>query len=123
MTAVRHPIVYVVDDEPSIRRYLGVALTECGCAVSLFGQATAAVEAATRVLPDLVLLDWMMPGLNGAQAIAALRQVGCAKIVVCSAMVLPTDVERIRAAGPDDFLAKPCTIDDLEIGLRRWIAR
>ena len=93
--------VFVIDDEPAIRRYLA---------------------AAPAVRPEVALLDWMMHSVVDAETVASLRAAGCARIVICSAHVVPSEVERIRASGADDFLPKPCTLEDLERGLRRWLA-
>lgn len=116
----RH-LIYVVDDEPSIRRYFGAALPALGCDVALFGEVATCLEAVRTTRPDLVIMDWLMPGLSQGPALEALRAAGAPLVVVCSALVIPDEVERIRAAGPDDFLPKPCTLDDIEAGLRRWL--
>lgn len=115
------PLVYVIDDEPSIRLYLDAALRALGCDVRLFSGVVACVEAAQDARPELVLMDWLMPGLSQAPALDALRAAGVPRIVVCSALALPDDVDRLMAAGPDGFLAKPCTLEDLEDMLARWL--
>lgn len=115
------PLLYVVDDEPSIRRYLEAALKALDCDVALFGEVTVCAEAVRKVRPDVVLTDWLMPGLGQRAAVEALRAAGAPIVVVCSALVVPDELDRMRAAGPDDLLPKPCTLDDLEAGLRRWL--
>ncbi len=57
-------LIYVVDDEPSIRRYLEAALHALDCDVALFGEASTCVEAVKKVRPDVVIMDWLMPGLS-----------------------------------------------------------
>lgn len=114
-------LVYVVDDEPSIRRYLHAALQALGCEVALFGDAATCVEAVRKTRPDLVIMDWLMPGLSQAAALRALRAAGAPRVVVCSALIVPDEVERMRASEPDDLLPKPCTLDDLDAGLSRWL--
>lgn len=115
------PLIYVVDDEPSIRRYLEAALHALDCDVALFGEASVCVEAVKKVRPDVVIMDWLMPGLSQGPAMVALREAGVPRLVVCSALVVPDELERMRAEGPDDLLPKPCTLDDIEAGLRRWL--
>ncbi len=114
-------LIYVVDDEPSIRRYLDAALHALGCDVALFGEAATCVEAVRKTRPDVVIMDWLMPGLSQRAALKALRAAGAPCVVVCSALVVPDEVERMRAAEPDDFLPKPCTLEDIEAGLKRWL--
>lgn len=114
-------LVFVIDDEPAIRRYLEAALTLLSYRVAVFPSVEEALAAAPSERPDLALVDWMMPVPLDAGAIAALRAAGCARVVVCSAHVIQGEVDRILAAGPDAFLPKPCTLEDLERGLRRWL--
>lgn len=115
------PLVYVIDDEPAIRLYLDAALHALGCDVAVFSGAEVCLEAVRKTRPDLILMDWLMPGLSQKPALDALRAAGAPRIVVCSALVLPDDVERLMATGPDGFLAKPCTLEDIEAALARWV--
>lgn len=114
-------LIYVVDDEPAIRRYFGAALPALGYDVAVFGEVCVCVEAVRKTRPDLVIMDWLMPGLSQGPALTALRAAGAPCVVICSALALPDDVERIRATGPDDYLSKPCTLEDIEAGLKRWL--
>lgn len=115
------PLIYVIDDEPAIRLYLDAAIRALGCDVAVFSGAEVCIEAVRKTRPDLILIDWLMPGLSQKPALDALRAAGAPRIVVCSALVLPDDVERLMATGPDGFLAKPCTLEDLEVVLDRWV--
>ncbi len=115
------PLVYVIDDEPSIRRYLEAALRAVGCDVALFSGAESALDAVRQVRPDVVLLDWLMPGLCGRPAVLALRSAGAGQVVVCSARVTLDPGDFLRISGADDFIAKPCSLDELEAGLRQWV--
>ncbi|MCA9557445.1 MAG: response regulator, partial [Myxococcales bacterium] len=73
--------VLVIDDERSNRAILRAALGAWGCTVEAFERADGAIQAAPRVAPDLVLLDWRLPGLAGADAVRALRACTDAPIV------------------------------------------
>lgn len=115
--------ILCVDDEPAIRRYLEAALRALGAEVFALPGADLAVDAVAAAPPDVVLLDWLMPGLSGAPAVAALRAAGARYIVICSAMVGPDEADFLRRSGADEFLPKPCRIEDLEAALIRWAAR
>src|ERR1700730_2369999 len=67
--------ILIVDDQDSIRSVLRTALTEAGAEVLDAGGGAAGVEMATRQIPDLILLDIAMPGMNGWQVLEALRSV------------------------------------------------
>ena len=68
------PRVLVVDDVPAVRTFLQLALAEQGYQVFLADDGQAALEQAREVRPDLILLDWVMPRMNGAQVLHALRR-------------------------------------------------
>lgn len=106
--------VMVIDDERSNRAILQAALGAYGCAVEVFERADLAVEAVPRVQPDLVLLDWRLPGLAGADAVRALRDRTAAPIVIITAYATPDHRADIAAAAPDGVLTKPFDFDALE---------
>ena len=67
------PVVLLVDDDADIRTVTRLALVRAGFAVEPVSSGEEAIVAAQRTPPDLVLLDWMMPGLNGLETYRRLR--------------------------------------------------
>src|SRR5205085_2787669 len=67
------PSILVVEDEPAIQELLRVNLEDAGFAVSTVADAEAALAQIKRALPDLVLLDWMLPGRSGLSLARGLR--------------------------------------------------
>ncbi len=87
----------------------GVNVTECG-------DGEAAVDAALRVRPDVILLDGRLPGLDSLTVVRRLRDTPATRhvrIVFVSDDGGPGDEARARAAGSDDYLLKPVDIDEL----------
>jgi two-component system, OmpR family, KDP operon response regulator KdpE len=101
------PRILVVDDEPHVLEAVRALLTGHGFSVLAAENGTVAIELATAELPDVVLLDLVMPGLNGVATCQQLRTLTTAPILVLSA--LTDEPEKVRAldAGADDYVTKP----------------
>jgi DNA-binding response OmpR family regulator len=104
--------VLVIDDEPGMRSLMRRGLGLSGYDVETAEGGEAGLEAASQHPPDLVLLDLMMPGLDGFATLARLRALEPRpKVIVLSGRDEPED--RQRAADADGFLVKPVTFDAL----------
>ncbi len=104
--------ILVVDDEPTLLDLLGDVLWDAGYTVVTASDGTAALQAVTRETPNLVLMDVMMPGLDGREAAKAMRAEanGAAiPIVLMSAAVNLAPLD----AGVSGFLPKPFDLDEL----------
>jgi signal transduction histidine kinase/ActR/RegA family two-component response regulator len=113
--------ILVVDDRKENRDVLGGMLTQAGCQVAFAESGHEALELARALLPDLVFLDLLMPGLDGvATARAMLSNLACKhpKIVVHSAAAISRNREQARDAGCVDFLAKPIQSEQVHECLR-----
>ena len=104
------PTVLVVDDDPVIQKLLEVNFEMEGYDVEVAGDGVEGLERARAVMPDIVLLDVMMPKMNGLEVAAALK--GDAKtraipIVMLSAKAQSADVHAGVEAGVDDYVTKP----------------
>ncbi|CAN5146108.1 N/A [soil metagenome] len=69
------PLVLIADDQPAMARSLGELLTSWGYQVETVASGPAAIAAAARMIPDLILMDIHMPGTDGLQAARAIRQI------------------------------------------------
>lgn len=108
--------ILVVDDEEDIRRFLGTVLKEKGYEVLLAAEGEEALELAGREQPHLVLLDIMMPAMDGWEVLRRLKaDAVTAEIPV--ALVSARTEARARAlaegAGVVDFVEKPFSLHDL----------
>jgi len=115
------PRILVADDVDSNREILRKLLESIGMEVREAYDGATAVEACREILPDLVLMDRLMPGMDGIDALRAIRLLpGAAKlpIVVVSASAMDDTRREVLDAGADGFLRKPCRDEELleEIG-------
>ena len=104
------PRVLVVDDDPSIRAICREVLELGGYQVRDAGSATAALTEARRFRPDMILLDVLMPGIDGyrtAEMIRADPAVGMAPIMFLSARGDTADKVRAFRSGAEDYMVKP----------------
>ena len=109
-------IVLVVDDSPTERHVLVELLTKNGYAVITAESGEEGIEKAKTELPDLVLMDVVMPGLNGYQATRTLTRDEATKhipIIVCTSKGQETDKIWGLRQGALDYLVKPVNGEEL----------
>lgn len=110
------PYILVVDDEQLVRDLLARALTEHGYETAAVGDGEAALAAIADRRPDLVLLDLMMPRLDGFDVLAALRSdpetVGL-QVIVLTARASQEVLQEALAAGADDYISKPFHLGEI----------
>lgn len=103
--------VLVVEDEPDIQTIARLALeTVGGLEVTVCGSGEEALTVAPACSPDLILLDMMMPDMNGLATLEALRripQLRTTPVVFLTAKLQQHDAARFRAAGAIDIIPKP----------------
>ncbi|MDQ4107758.1 MAG: response regulator [Actinomycetota bacterium] len=108
--------ILVVDDDPDIARFVEVNLRSAGYDVSVAGDGEEALERATEIRPDLVLLDVMMPHLDGFEVAQRLRkspQTANTSIIMLTAKALSSDKVTGLQSGADDYIIKP--FDPIEL--------
>jgi two-component system OmpR family response regulator len=103
--------ILLVEDDPDIQTVTSLALASFGgFDVRICGSAQEAVACAEQFRPDLILLDVMMPGMDGLAALMALRSIPATAdvpIVFLTARVQPQEVERYRELGSIAVIPKP----------------
>jgi diguanylate cyclase (GGDEF)-like protein len=102
--------ILIVDDEPHIRRILGFLLDQRGYVTSQAADGVEAVEAARRDRPDLILLDLMMPRMDGFEVCEALRSdfsTAQIPVIMLTAKGEVSDKVRGLQGGANDYLTKP----------------
>jgi two-component system response regulator MtrA len=100
-------LVLVVDDDQDLAEMLGIVLTGAGIDVDLVSRGDEALEVFRNNPPDLVLLDVMLPGLDGIEVCRQIRAESMVPIVMLSAKGDSHDVVRGLEAGADDYMVKP----------------
>ena len=115
--------VLVCDDEPQIRRALGVNLRARGYDVDLAETGEQALELAARHHPDVVVLDLGLPGIDGVEVIHGLRGWTEVPIIVLSVREAESDKVAALDAGADDYVTKPFGMDELLARLRAALRR
>jgi DNA-binding response OmpR family regulator len=103
--------VLIVDDEPAILRVLGIKLKISGYEVVMAHGGREALDLIESTLPDIVLLDVVMPGMDGFEVLGKLRMSSYLPVIALSAR--PENARVAIELGADDFLAKPFDIDDM----------
>ena len=115
--------VLVVDDEPQIRRALNSALTAHGYDVALAEDGATALEAIATWAPDAVVLDLVMPGVDGFEVLRETRTWSPVPIIVLTARGGESDKVAALDQGADDYLTKPFSMAELLARLRVMLRR
>jgi two-component system response regulator MprA len=116
--------VLVVDDEPAVREVLARILEVEGFEVALAGDGRAAVRAQASTPADAVLLDVLMPGLDGLEVCRRLRDTGDrTPVLMLTARDGVGDRVAGLEAGADDYLSKPFALEELLARLRALLRR
>ena len=102
--------ILVVEDEERIRQFLQRGLGFEGYRVEAAADGTTALELARDNPPDLVLLDLMLPGIDGLEVCRRLRAVSDVPILMLTAKEAIEDRVAGLDAGADDYLVKPCLL-------------
>jgi len=102
--------IVVADDDADIRDLVVFKLEQSGHEVLAFGDGASAVEACQRDVPELVLLDVMMPGMSGLDACRAMRAdpaLARVSVILLTARAQESDIEQGFRVGADDYVVKP----------------
>ncbi|MCX4528862.1 MULTISPECIES: response regulator transcription factor [unclassified Streptomyces] len=117
------PRVLLIEDDPSIREGVGLGLRRRGHEVSAAetGEAGLALMASFR--PELVLLDLMLPGMNGVQVCRRIRETSQLPIIMLTARGDDFDIVIGLEAGADDYIVKPARTEVIEARVRAVLRR
>ncbi len=103
------PVILLVDDDEITRTGMAGRLKRLGCRVIEAGDGTAGLSAIRAQRPDLVILDWMMPGMDGPSVCEAIRadpELKSSQVVLMTAHDRPEQIAEGLSRGADDFLSK-----------------
>jgi len=118
--------VLVVEDEPAIQELIAVNLEHAGHRVTRAKDAEAALRLVRSMLPDLLLIDWMLPGMSGASLARLLRQDERTRqipIIMLTARSAEQDKIAGLEAGADDYVTKPFSPKELVARIKAVLRR
>lgn len=115
--------ILVVDDDPAIAEMLTLVLQGEGFNTIVVGDGLDAVRKAREVHPDLILLDLMLPGMNGIDVCKAVREESTVPIVMLTARTDTVDVVLGLETGADDYIHKPFKPKELVARVRARLRR
>ena len=115
--------ILVVEDEPSIREVVSLYLRRAGYQVTVVGDGDAALESLSIQVPDLVVLDLMLPGVGGLEITRWLRERGDTPIIMLTARREEQDRIAGLEMGADDYVVKPFSPQELVSQVRAVLRR
>ncbi|MET0955575.1 MAG: response regulator transcription factor [Cryobacterium sp.] len=110
------PRILIVEDDEDVRALIAHKLRRAGHEVSEAGDGQAGLAAAREILPDLMVLDWMMPKLTGIEVCASIRaETGMPqpRILMLTAKSQDSDIALALNTGADGYLIKPFRANEL----------
>jgi two-component system KDP operon response regulator KdpE len=113
----------LIDDDPQIRRALRAGLERNDYTVTLAASGEEGLDLAAEQLPDVVILDLAMPGMDGLEVCRQLREWSSVPIIVLSVREGEKDKIAALDLGADDYLTKPFSLDELLARLRAVLRR
>ena len=117
------PLVLIADDEPRITKLVSIALSEEGLRVVTASNGTEAIQKADEYRPDIVLLDIVMPDLDGIEVMRQLRERRPVPVILLTAKGSTADKAKGLDLGADDYIAKPFHPDELAARVRAVLRR
>ncbi|GAA6165302.1 phosphate regulon transcriptional regulator PhoB [Pelagimonas sp. KU-00592-HH] len=124
--ATDHPTVLVVEDEPAQRDVLSYNLESEGFEVVSAADGDEALLLVSEVMPDIIVLDWMLPGISGIEICRRLKtRTETAGIPVIMLSARSEEVDRVRGleTGADDYVVKPYSVLELMARVRSQLRR
>ncbi len=114
------PSVLVIEDSASVRRLIDVCLRPLGAEMRFAEDGLIGLDAARATVPDVVILDIGLPGLDGWQVLSQLRSEPSTldvRVLVLTAHAQPEMADRAAAGGADAFMTKPFRPNDLRVSV------
>ena len=115
--------ILVIEDDPAILKMLQRGLGYEGYTVDLANEGRSGLNLARENHPDLVILDWMLPGMDGLEVCRRLRLAGSLPILMLTAKDTIQDRVQGLDAGADDYLVKPFDLEELLARIRALLRR
>ncbi|WP_030203471.1 response regulator transcription factor [Streptomyces sp. NRRL S-87] len=117
------PRVLLIEDDPSVREGVGLGLRRRGHEVRAAETGEGGLAALAEFRPDLVLLDLMLPGMNGVQVCRRIRETSQLPIIMLTARGDDFDIVVGLEAGADDYIVKPARTEVIEARIKAVLRR
>ncbi|PSO54741.1 MAG: response regulator [Cyanobacteria bacterium QH_8_48_120] len=118
------PLVLLVDSDEDNLLLLAWVLQKFNCALIAAAQGKAAISLAQIHQPNLILLEILLPDLDGLEVITQLRQIPETKqitIIAVTALAKAEDKQKVLYAGGDDYISKPYMLEELETLIEHYL--
>lgn len=118
------PLVLVVDDNEDNLTLLAFLVEQLNCALLTAINGKTALDLAQRFQPMLILLDMMLPDMDGMEVVSRIRQNPLTTgipVIAVTALARPEDRERMLSAGCNEYVSKPFFVDEMEALLYRYL--
>jgi CheY-like chemotaxis protein len=118
-------LILIVEDNEKNRKLVRKVLERLGYRTSEVETGEEAVEAARKLSPDLVLMDYQLPGIDGIESFRRIRadpKIRRMPIVAVTASAMPEDTARMKEAGFDGFETKPINVKNLMATIEKLLA-
>lgn len=115
--------ILIIDDDPTVTELFQVLLTSQGHDVIVTQSGKKGVEIACENLPDVIILDLLMPGMNGWQVCAEIRKFSNVPIIIISVVTSPEAIADILNLGADEYLVKPVSGKMLTAAIENLVRR
>ncbi len=115
--------ILIVDDDPTLLRFFGEYLTGEGYQVITARNGSEALRAAFQNRPDLVILDVMMPGMDGWEVCARIREMSSIPVILVTGKTSEADKLRGFKLGADDYVTKPFSFAEVAARIRAVLVR
>lgn len=118
--------ILLVEDNPATMEVMQQELEVLGYDVAVAKDGAEAVEMAGSELPDLIIMDMLMPKMDGSEAAARIRKnpkTQAIPILAATAKALPEDRDICLASGCDDYIAKPFSYRELHAAIEKLLKR
>ena len=119
------PTILVIDDSTTIRRMVDSHLSQEGYRVVLAPTGEIGLEMASEIQPDLILLDWKMPGMNGIEFLLEMKKVHpfATRILLTGYADKENAIKAINDVGLYQYVEKPWNNDDLKLTIENGLER
>jgi two-component system KDP operon response regulator KdpE len=121
--SLENKLILAVDDEPKMIRFVRMNLELEGYRVSEATSGLQALEKVREELPDLVLLDLMMPDMNGFETLQHIRKISTVPVIMLTVQSEEEDIVRGLALGADDYVTKPFSPRELTGRIKALLRR
>jgi DNA-binding response OmpR family regulator len=112
--------ILTIEDDPAITTFINMLLTIYEMQVLVANDGATGIELARTESPDLILLDLMMPVMNGWEVCHAIRSFSQVPIIVVSAVSDREQIVNALSAGANVFMEKPISVEDLVAQIRHF---